>query len=280
MTLSQNIHMGHDGSAYPDAYYVRQNGDRFLSTMHSQGSWQPGEQHLSPAAGLVLAEAEHRLPSDKLISRVTFDVLGVIHSGPFAIDVEVVRPGRTIELVEARMRHGTQTSVLARIWRLQPSDTTSIQGLEWDALPPPEAYPSIRMSSIWEGGFMATLEARRNPQNRPGRGQTWLRTTMPLVAGEADPPIATFVKLIDTANGLVARLHSDQAFFANVDLTVHFTRQPEAGWVGFDTYVNFGPNGLGETFSVLNDIHGPVGTAAQSLTLRLRQPLERDGASS
>jgi hypothetical protein len=54
-----------------------------------------------------------------------------------------------------------------------------------------------------------------------------------------------------------------------VDLTVHFLRQPQAGWVGLDTRVNFGPTGLGETFSILSDIHGPVGTAAQSLTVRV-----------
>jgi hypothetical protein len=54
-----------------------------------------------------------------------------------------------------------------------------------------------------------------------------------------------------------------------VDLTVHFFRQPGAGWVGFDTRVNFGPTGLGETLSVLSDTQGPVGTAAQSLTVRV-----------
>jgi hypothetical protein len=52
---------------------------------------------------------------------------------------------------------------------------------------------------------------------------------------------------------------------------VHFFRQPEAGWVGLDTRVNFGPTGLGETFSVLSDTCGPVGTAGQSLTVRVGQ---------
>jgi hypothetical protein len=81
--------------------------------------------------------------------------------------------------------------------------------------------------------------------------------------------VAGFVKLIDTANGLVAREQPGRVFFANVDLTIHLFRVPEAGWVGFDTRVSFGPSGLGETFSVLSDIRGPVGTAAQSLTVRL-----------
>ncbi|MFA5664163.1 thioesterase family protein [Castellaniella sp.] len=270
MALSKNLHLGHDGTACPHAYYVRQDTDRFISTLHAQGSWQPGEQHLAPAAGLVLAEAERRLPGDKLISRVTFDVLGVIHSGPFTIEVDVVRPGRTIELIEARMCHGHQTSIQARIWRLETSDTTSIQALEWNTLPPRETMPTVRLGDIWTGGFMATLEAHQSTGNRPGRGQTWLRTEVPLVADEIDPPVAGFTKLVDTVNGISARLHSDQAFFANVDLTVHFIRQPTPGWVGFDTHVNFGPTGLGETFAVLSDAHGPVGTVAQSLTLRLR----------
>ncbi|WP_322994791.1 thioesterase family protein [Castellaniella sp.] len=270
MPIATNLHLGHDNTAYPDAYYVRQNKDQFVSTLHSQGAWQPGEQHLAPAAGLLLAEIERRLPSDKLISRVTFDVLGVIHSGPFTVDVQVVRPGRSIELVEARMCHGDQVSVHARVWRLSASDTTSVEGLEWNPLPPPESLHPLAFSSIWDGGFIATLEARRGGDNRAGRGQSWLRTTTPLVAGEVDPPVAHFLKLVDTANGLAVRQQPDRVFFANVDLTVHFIRQPVAGWVGFDTRVSFGPTGLGETFSVLSDIHGPVGTAAQSLTLRLR----------
>ncbi|NYT57573.1 thioesterase family protein [Alcaligenaceae bacterium] len=270
MPNSENLHLGHDGERYPDAFYVRTGETRFSSTLHCQGAWQPGEQHLSAAAGLVLAEVERRLPSDKLVSRVSFDVLGVIHSGSFTIDVRVLRPGRSIELIEASMCHGDQISIQARIWRLMASDTAQVQGAEWTPLPPPDALPPLMFSRIWDGGFIASLEARQGADARPGRGQSWLRTPYPLVHGEIDPPVAGFLKLIDAANGLVVRANPNEVFFANVDLTIHFTREPEAGWVGFDTRVSFGPTGLGETFSVLSDIHGPVGTAAQSLTVRIR----------
>ncbi|CAM5202602.1 hypothetical protein CDEN61S_00051 [Castellaniella denitrificans] len=270
MPTAQNLHLGHAGESCPDAYYVRRGETEFLSTLHSQGAWQPGEQHLAAAAGLVLAEAERRLPSDKLVSRVSFDVLGVIHSGPFTIDVRMLRPGRSIELIEASMRHGDLVSVQARIWRLLASDTTREQGGEWMPLPPPEAMRPWVFSKVWGGGFIGSLDARRTADARPGRAQSWIRTPYPLVEGEIDPPVASFVKLIDTANGLAVRADPDAVFFANVDLTIHFTRQPEAGWVGFDTRVSFGPTGLGETFSVLSDAGGPVGTAAQSLTVRIR----------
>lgn len=271
MPVTANLHLGRGGETYPDAFYQRLGEHRFVSTLHSQGTWQPGEQHLAPASGLVLAEMERRLPSDKLVSRVSFDVLGVIHSGEFTISVEVVRPGRSIELVEASMRHGNRTSIRARMWRLAATDTTRVQGTEWTPLPPPEALRPLAFSSVWSGGFIGSLEARQDMEARAGCGRSWIRTRYPLVAGETDPPVAGFLKLVDTANGLVARERPGTVFFANVDLTVHFFRQPEAGWVGLDTRVNFGPTGLGETFSVLSDIRGPVGTAAQSLTVRLEQ---------
>lgn len=269
MPVAVNRHLGHAGEAYPDAYYMRLGEHRFISTLHSQGAWQPGEQHLAPASGLLLAEVERRLPGDKLVARAAFDVLGVIHSGEFTLDVNLVRPGRTIELIEASMQHGERTSIRARIWRLAGSDTSHVQGIEWRPLPPPETMSQFALYSMWRGGFVCSLEARQAADSRPGRGRSWLRTHCALVAGEPDPPVAGFLKLIDTANGLIVRERPGSVFFANVDLTVHFFRRPQAGWVGFDTRVNFGAGGLGETFSVLSDNAGPVGTAVQSLTVRV-----------
>ena len=79
MPVVRNLHLGHGGEAYPDAFYVRLGEHRFTSTLHAQGAWQPGEQHLAPASGLLLAEVERHLPSDKLVSRASFDVV-VYHS--------------------------------------------------------------------------------------------------------------------------------------------------------------------------------------------------------
>lgn len=79
------------------------------------------------------------------------------------------------------------------------------------------------------------------------------------------------MKLVDTANGLAVREDPKTTFFPNVDLTIHLTRVPEPGWVGFETKVAFGPTGIGETTSVLSDVKGPIGTAAQSLTVRVGQ---------
>ncbi|UVI35810.1 thioesterase family protein [Brevibacterium spongiae] len=268
MPDAPNDHLGHDGAAYPDSYYVRLSENRLVSTLHSQGAWQPGEQHLAPASGMVLAEIERRLPSEKMISRVTFDILGVIHSGEFTIDVNVIRPGRTIELVEAQMRHGERTSIIARAWRLLASDTEAIAGDEWQKLPDASEMPDVPFTHRWGGGYIASLEGRQGADAHPGYAQSWVRSPYPLVDGETDPPTAAFVKYVDTANGLAVRENPKTTFFPNVDLSIHLTREPVAGWVGFDTEVSFGPTGLGQTTSVISDEHGPIGTAVQSLTVR------------
>ena len=80
--------------------------------------------------------------------------------------------------------------------------------------------------------------------------------------------MASFVKLLDTANGVAVRESPLEWMFPNVDLTVHLFRQPEGHWVGLDTTVAFGPTGLGLTSSVLHDRRGQVGRAEQSLTVR------------
>lgn len=269
MPEAPNQHLGHDGASCPDSYYVRLSENRLHSTLHSQGAWQPGEQHMAPASGLVLAEIERRLPTDKIVSRVAFDILGVIQSGEFTVDVEVIRPGRTIELVEARMRHGDRTSVHARVWRLQAGATEAVAGNEWTPLPAPEEMESQQFSDRWGGGFIASLEGRQSAEARPGFGRSWVRAPYPLVDGEVDPPTAAFIKLVDAANGMAVREDPRSTFFPNVDLTIHLIRQPQPGWGGFETRVAFGPTGIGETASVLSDEAGPIGTAAQSLTVRL-----------
>ncbi|MCD1286692.1 MULTISPECIES: thioesterase family protein [unclassified Brevibacterium] len=271
MPEAPNNHLGHDGAPVPDSHYVRLAEDRLVSTLHSQGAWQPGEQHMAPASGLVLAEIERRLPSDKLVSRISFDILGVIHSGEFTIDVDVIRPGRTIELIEATMRHGDRVSISARVWRLQAGDTTTVQGDEWPTLPPVSEVPEMALEQRWGGGFIGSLEGHQAADARPGYARSWVRSPYPLVDGEIDPPTAAFVKLVDAANGLAVREDPRTTFFPNVDLTIHLTRVPEPEWVGFETKVAFGPTGVGETTTVLSDVSGPIGTAAQSLTVRLGQ---------
>lgn len=247
---------------------------------------------MAAASALVIHELERALPSDKLISRITFDILGVIHSGEFDVEVEVVRPGRTIELVEARMVHRAahtgaevpaavagevttvrpgqpRTSVTARAWRLVSSDTSVVAGVEVSPFPGETELQPLSPSSLWPGGYIASLVGAQTSDGRPGRRQVWVETDVPLLEHEDDGSYAGFVKFCDAMNGFAVREDPQEVFFPNVDLTIHFLRAPVPGGVGMDIDVGFGDSGMGITHAVFHDAQGPVAHCAQSLTVRL-----------
>lgn len=253
----------------PRAYYERTGPTYFRSTAHAQGAWGHDQQHMAPVSGLLTQAIEECAPRDDLmVSRIAFDILGVIPMGPVEISAQVIRPGRTIELVEAEMRAAGRVAVRATAWRLTTSDTSAIAGTSVDPMPGPDAGEDWHGSSVWDGGFIRTLEFRVLPGWQPGRGRVWLRSTVDLVAGEASTPLARYLSLVDTANGVAVRADPTTLLFPNTDLTVHLVRQPVGEWIGLDTTVSYGSDGVGLTSTVLHDISGPVGRAAQTLTLR------------
>jgi hypothetical protein len=249
----------------------------FVPAGPTGGAWSVTEQHISPLGGLVVhaieehvAAAGHGTDDGKAIARLSLDILGVVAIEELEIAVRTVRPGRTIELVEAEVTSGGRRVVLARAWRLALSDTASVAGGEPAPLPGPDEVPAWPMTTVWPGGYIASLDVRRDPDARPGRAIAWVSSPVALLAGVAVSPLASFVALVDTANGTCVREPIDAWLFPNVDLTLHLHRQPAAGPVGLDTTVVFGADGLGLTETVLHDVRGPVGRAAQVLTVRPR----------
>lgn len=136
-------------------------------------------------------------------------------------------------------------------------------------LTPPDRLASWPLSNVWPGGYIASLDVRPLAAPRPGRTAAWISTDLDLVAGLRCSPLASYVALVDTANGIAVRQPPPTAWmFPHVDLTLHLHRTPEGRWTGLDTTVTFGAAGQGVTTTVLHDIHRPVGHAQQILTVR------------
>ncbi len=255
--------------ATTNAYYLPLGEETFQPTLRAQGAWQPYEQHMAPVAGLLAHVLESHDPRPDLqLSRVTYEILGVIRALPSAIRVQTIRPGRTIELVEATMSVNGKDVVRATGWRLSRQDTSEVAGGCWEALPAPETLERWDGTHMWGGGYIASLEFRAVAGGQPGSGAAWIRTHTPLVDGVEASPIAQFVTLVDTANGIATRAHPSEWMFPNTDLTIHLFRTPTPGWVGFDTEVIFGETGVGLTSSKLYDEGGAVGRSEQILTVR------------
>ncbi|WP_030174812.1 thioesterase family protein [Streptomyces sp. NRRL S-813] len=255
------------------SYYTRIDTSRYKPTAHAGGAWDPDEQHFSPLGGLVAHAIDRHLAARPdggrlLLARISYDILGRLALDECEIQVETVRPGRTIELLEATVRIADRPVVRARAWLLAALDTSAVAGDPAERLTPPERLAPWPMSDLWPGGYIASLDVRPLTPPLPGRTTAWVSTPLALVAGEPSSPLASYLALVDTANGIAVRQPPTAWMFPNVDLTVHLHRQPVGDWTGLDTTVTFGPSGQGLTSTVLHDITGPVGHAQQILTVR------------
>ncbi|HET6968960.1 MAG TPA: thioesterase family protein [Ornithinibacter sp.] len=255
------------------AYFHRTGPSTFRATDHVGGAWALDEQHVAPALGLlahlVETDRDRRRDDGLVVARLCYDILGTLPLDEVTLDVRVLRPGRTIELVEATLAHGGRAAVVLRAWLMRPGDTGGLRGTALSPIAPPDDLPAWDPSTVWPGGFVATTEIRRG-QQAPGRAVFWVRSAVPLVSDEPVSPLARAAGLFDLTNGMTVRVDPDEVAFPNIDLTAHLFTQPRGEWLGFDTTVSFGADGIGVTSSTIHDVHGPIGTMAQVLTIRPR----------
>ncbi len=255
------------------AFFERLSPTSFRATSMTEGAWDPGQMHVAPGMSLLVhaieTDRDQRRDDRPRITRVSVDILGPAPVGEVEVDVRVRRPGRTIELVEAAMRHGGRDVLLARAWLQQEYDTASIAGTPLTPIPSPDQLPEPDAAAGGSGAFAHSLHARLR-ELAPGHGHFWLRSDTPLVEGEPVSPTAAAFRVIDVANGMVPLVPPSAANFPNLDLTVHLFRAPGEGWVGFDKTATIGAGGIGLTRCTLHDADGPFGSAAQVLTVRMR----------
>ncbi|GHD29064.1 thioesterase family protein [Nocardiopsis kunsanensis] len=256
----------------PAGFFERVDEHRFKPTHHAQGAWQAEDHHFSPLAGLIAHAIDRHLdqrPGHGLtLGRISYDILGRLALEECEVSVRTLRPGRTIELLEAVVTIAERPVVRARAWLLATANTSAVAAAPEPPLDPPESFPRWPMHELWPGGYISSIDVRRNASAQAGRATAWISARVPLLTGEPVSPTASFLALVDTANGIAVQQEPAEWMFPNLDLTVHLHRRPEGEWTGLDTTATFGPEGQGLTSSVLHDVLGPVGRAEQILTVR------------
>ena len=108
------------------AYFERIDASTVRPTLHTGGAWAEHEQHIAPAIGLlahaVEVDRDARRDDGLPLARISCDILGTVPLEPCTHEVRVLRPGRTVELVEATLSHGGRAVVVARAWLIAHGD--------------------------------------------------------------------------------------------------------------------------------------------------------------
>jgi len=259
-----------------EAFY-EQDGEGFVATELTRGPWDPGAQHAGPPSGLLGRELE-RVPGGEgfQVARVTFEILRPVPIGEVRVKAELVRPGRSVQMIEASLAgEDGEKLIVARAWRIRTSELE----IPDDVVTTPEAPPGPEEGDVpgffetgQSVGYHTAMEWRSVGGGflDPGPATVWMRMGCELVAGEAPTPLQRTLVAADVGNGISAVLDWRRYVFINVDLTVHLERLPEGEWVCVDAVTLPQRNGVGTAESVLSDERGRIGRAAQSLLIAER----------
>jgi hypothetical protein len=273
------------------AFFVA-DGDRYVPTELTRGPWDPDSQHAGPPAALIGREvARMDGGAGREVGRITYEILRPVPIAPLTVDARVIRPGRTVELVEATLADDEGEVIRARAWRLRCGEVDIPAGLSSDDGPgmlgtspstlrpgfappgPDEAGPGSFPDTGQDVGYHTAMQYRfvRGGFAEPGPAIAWMRMGVPLLAGEEPTPLERVLVAADSGNGVSATLDWGRFLFINVDLTVHVHRPMTGEWICLDAITIPERSGIGIADTALYDERGPVGRAAQTLLVDERR---------
>lgn len=255
------------------AFWLPEGDDFFSATLHTQGPWNPQFQHGGPPGALLVRQMEQCSPrTDMVLARVTIEILGPVPLASLRATARLVRPGRSVELLEAVLEYEGRPVMRASGWRVRISTERppAPEPEQAPPLPPPEAA-SIPTPE-WQCGFLAATEWRfvQGDYSLPGAATAWMRLRYPLIAGETTTPAQRLIAAADSANGISSPLDIRSWLFIPPELTVHSLRLPGGEWICLDAVTHLQLEGVGLTTSSLYDERGLVGRSAQSLLISQR----------
>lgn len=252
----------------------RVEGDRVAVSPNAAGPWDPGMQHGSPPASLVVWAAETiPTPVPMRIARVTVDLMRPVPLTPLTLQTEILRQGRKIQLCAVTLRSEGVAVVAGSVLRIR----TQAPDLPPDVVPAPLDLPGPDRSRKEEADFSSSpfvtglsLRAARGQFGVRGPGAIWYRVDRPLVDGCAISPAMRAVVAADFCNGTSAALDFREWTFLNADLTVSMMREPLGEWILLNAESWIGPDGAGLAMARLADEAGYFGRVVQSLVIEKR----------
>jgi acyl-coenzyme A thioesterase PaaI-like protein len=259
------------------------DGEAWVATPFSRGPWDPAALHGGPVSALLARTAAGVAAPGLAPNRITVELLRPVPLGrPLLATGSLVRPGRNVQLVDARLTLA-DTGVdmaWARVLFMRttavrlPTDDPTLGPLLVPERPPPGPDGLARTEPGIEGARPSfhrdAIEVRFVEGGTAGPVTFWCRLLLPVVPGEDATPLERCVALADMGNGLSAVVGFDTHTFINPELTVHLARVPDGPWLAMRSRTLYAPDGTALAESDLFDHDGHLGRAAQSLLVDAR----------
>lgn len=254
------------------AFFTPLGQDRWMPSVHTTGPWSEGLQHGGPPSALLGRACELVEPRDDMaVARVTVEILGPVPVAELELRSRVLRPGRSVELVEAALSSGGRDVARASAWRVRRTEGVSVPSRAVQPATLPEAQEVVDPQG-WGRGYLQAMEWRwvSGGFNQIGPATVWGRMLHLLVPDEEPSPLSRVLIVADSGNGVSAELDMTRFYFINPELTVHLHRPAVGEWVCLDAATTVSDGGTGLATSVLSDLDGPLGVGAQSLLVAPR----------
>lgn len=235
------------------------------------GPWTAEAQHGGPPAGLLVRALERSPQAQgRVLGRVSVDLLGPVPIGRLSTSARVLRPGRSVALVEAELHDPVADRVVARAtgWLLprQTEGPSTPTGPSDTLDHGPEDGLALERPKGWSGGYLDVVQWRwiSGTLERPGPGVVWMRAP-DLVDGEGISPVQHLLTCVDSASGIGSALEVSQWTFLNTELTVHVLREPVGPWICVSASTTLAGSAVGLATSTVHDREGLVARSAQTL---------------
>jgi hypothetical protein len=255
-----------------DSFFVPLGDGRWQATVHTTGPWDARAQHGGPPSALLGRAMQQCEPREEMMTaRFTCEILGPVPVGELSVATRLVRPGRSVELLEASMTAGGREVAKASAWRILRTAAEPVPSRQPVPAGLPDG-PSVPPPPGWIDGYLSAIEWRSvsGGFTVPGPATLWTRMRYPLVPDEEPSPLERVLIVADSGNGVSWELDIAKWLFINPELTVHLFREAAGEWICLDAQTAISPGGIGLASSVLSDLEGPVGTGAQSLLIARR----------
>jgi hypothetical protein len=188
-----------------------------------------------------------------------------------SVKTDVVRAGRKVQRLRAALldANGEELVITTAVALRTSSPLPAPLGDHELPIPHPDASRPFTFPFFKDPmGYHRAVEVRI-AEGEWGKGRTasWIRSRVPLVAGEPLSSLQRALIAADSASGLAVVLDKDEHSWLNADLTVALHRPPEGEWIGMDASTTVEPIGAGLTRARLWDTRGPVGVSLQTLVI-------------